>query len=285
MRLASLTHIQPINVATPGLILILVDQSKSMDQPYANTAPNTRTRTKADVAAAAVNRVLFEIQKASQSGRQIRRRCFVGVITYGESVRPAVGGWISDVAENASGSFTEVVRIPDGRGNTHEVLEEIPIWVAPAAENGTPMDLAFEDAYPLAKDWADEHMDCFPPVVINISDGAPNDLQNDGDGSRTVAAAQKLMSISSNDGGLLLFNAHVAHESNSEISLPTSRPDLSDPFAGFLFDISSQIPDTMFARAGKAGFDPTPGARGMVFNATPNTLVRLLNFGSSQMLQ
>jgi hypothetical protein len=283
MKLATQSHQQQIKVASPGLILVLVDQSGSMKQPFGSASQKL---TKAELAALAVNRVINEIEKASQNGRQTRDRCFVGVITYGSTVQPVVGGWISRLADDYKSTVKQSVEITDHDGRVRRIEEELPVWVTAAADGGTPMDRAFDEAYKLASDWVRGHADCFPPVVINITDGVPDDLQNrsegPADGAATVAAARRLMGLRSNDGNLLLFNAHLSGGNAAEITLPSS-PPADDPYARFLFGISSVIPDSLMDRAREENFNPQPDARGMVFNASPETLVRLLAFGSAPM--
>ena len=50
----------------------------------------------------------------------------------------------------------------------------MPIWLEPQADNGTPMDEAFERAARLST-WRSKWPNGFPPSVINITDGAAND--------------------------------------------------------------------------------------------------------------
>lgn len=70
----------PIGTKHPGLFLILVDQSYSMQDPYG-------LQTKATVTATAVNNVINEIGMACLDGNKIRDRCFLGVVGYGASVK------------------------------------------------------------------------------------------------------------------------------------------------------------------------------------------------------
>lgn len=267
---------QLISAANPGLILILVDQSLSMNQAF---GPETR----ASEAAAAVNRVIYEIQQASQAGQRIRDRCYVGVVGYGATVKGLVGGMISQVASSAKEYRPVRRKVSDGDGGLTEIDWSMPVWVDPFAKNGTPMDEAFDLAHKLVSAWVKNHPDCFPPVVINITDGMPNDLQNGGDGSRTRAAARRLLGLHTSDGDVLLFNAHICDGQLGEIVLPTHVPEAADVYAQFLFDISSRIPDPLLDTARNVGFDTRAGARGFVFDARPETLVRLLTFGSKPM--
>src|SRR5690349_4647143 len=149
-----MSHSRPIGVQMPGFILILVDQSSSMSEASGSDQPGSAP-SKAHIAAAAVNRVIYDIQESCQAGAVTKDRCVVGVITYGKSVEPVIGGFISKIKT----SYIDTEADPEsGR--------ELPVWVKADASGGTPMDIAFNDAYALASGWLADHMHCFPPVVI-----------------------------------------------------------------------------------------------------------------------
>ena len=81
----------PIGISNPGCFVILVDQSWSMTE-------NWQDGTKAEIAALAVNRLLEELVLGSRAGDDIKPRCHVSVIGYGERVECVVDGMISEVA-------------------------------------------------------------------------------------------------------------------------------------------------------------------------------------------
>ncbi len=141
-----------------------------------------------------------------------------------------------------------------------------------------------EKAYELISDWVKvpKYLDSFPPIVINITDGQPNDMQQREmyDGSQTKAAAEKLKSIKTTDGNLLLFNLHVSNERTHQIVLPSNISELNDKYAKFLFELSSELPDQLIKRAQKVGLSSQPQARAFVFNADAETLIKLLTFGT-----
>lgn len=258
---------QLIGSHNPGLIMIMIDQSYSMTDPYGG-------QTKAEIAAMAVNRVINEIVEASQDDDRIKDRCYVGVVGYGASVVPVVGGMISQLANNPVDIVMVMRSVSDGAGGLVEVQQEMPIWVKPMAENGTPMDKALESVYGLIEKWIQDHPDSFPPIVINITDGQPNDP------SKTKMAAEKLMSLRTSDGNLLLFNAHISDASAAETRLPNNENGLYDNYAKLLFNISSILPDRLVVEARKVGFSPQSQARGFVFNAGAETMIKFLTFGS-----
>lgn len=274
-----MAYTQMISRSDPGLIMIMIDQSYSMTDPYGG-------QTKAKVAALAVNRVINEIVAACQSGAKIKDRCYIGVIGYGQDVAPVFGGMISQVADNPVDIIQVTKKVSDGAGGLVEIREPMPIWVRPQANNGTPMAEAMNSAYGLIESWIQQNQNSFPPVVINITDGQPNDMQiSPRDGSQTRAAAQKLMSLKTTDGNLLLFNAHISNNNAGEIKLPSNDRGLYDEYAKFLFHISSVLPDKLSGAAQKAGFAPGSRARGFVFNASVESLIKLLTFGSQGTLR
>ncbi|HEY0021745.1 MAG TPA: vWA domain-containing protein [Longimicrobium sp.] len=267
-----MAYTQKIGANNPGVILLLVDQSGSMSDDFQGHGP------KSAAAALAVNRVIYEIQEASQAGEYIKDRCMVGVIGYGARVVPIAAGMISELAAQPKRVEQLQKKIGDGAGGLVEIQIEMPVWVDPVSENGTPMAEAFGVAHDLLlKSWIPAHPDSFPPVVINITDGEPNDM----DAAR--AQARRLMQLRTSDGNLLLFNAHISSKHSVEARLPHSPTQLPDKYANFLFDISSPLPDTLMGEAEKVGFSPQTGARAYVFNAGPETLIKLLTFGSSAM--
>lgn len=255
----------------PGMILILIDQSKSMEDDK-----------KFETASLAVNRVIYEIVLACQSGTEVKDRSYIGVIGYGESIKPVVGGLVSKIAENPKGITKLTQKVNDGAGGLVEIDIEMPYWVEPLADNGTPMADALEKAYNVANQWAGQNPESFPPVVINITDGEPNDFDtNNGRAVDTENAAKKLQQVSTLDGQLLLFNVHITGKQGGSILLPSEESELSNSYAKLLFRISSVIPSSMLGDAQTLGFQPKNNARGFIFNADTENLIKLLTFGSS----
>ena len=268
-----MAYSEKMSSANPGCIIIMIDQSYSMEDPYGSSGEK-----KKDLASLAVNRVINEIVEASSDGEFIKDRCFIAVIGYGKKdtgVDLLLGDLISVIAENPIRVESIKKKIPDGAGGLVEIDEDFQVWVEPVAEWGTPMDLAFARAYQLAEDWCNEKPDSFPPLVINISDGEPNDI------NLARVEAEKLIKLSNNNGNVLLLNAHIADGLKDAIKLPSDGAILGDKLAKFLFDISSELPDILVSEAKKAGFNAVDGAKGMVYNADAEVLIRLLNFGSS----
>ena len=265
-----MSYSKQVGTAFPGLFLILLDQSGSMRDLY-----GTLGCSKADVATEAVNQVIYEIQAASTAGVVVRDRCMVGIIAYGGTVRPVMACSISQVEDQIVTTRHYKKGESPYVGQPYSADFEMPIWVETKADGGTPMHEAFSRATELINKWTAIHMDSFPPVVINITDGEPDDMGS------AKSAAQKLLATGTHDGTTLLFNAHISGNTNtSETVMPANPTTLPDQYARFLYDLSSPLPDVMMRVATEVGFTVNTGARGSVFNAAPMTLVRVIKFGS-----
>lgn len=263
---------EQLSRAKPGLIIIMIDQSGSMSDSYANS-------TKAKFAALAVNRVIEEIILSCSSGSAIKDRCYVAVVGYGARVDILFLEKVSDLAENTD-TETLKKKVSDGAGGLVEVDEMIRVFVKPTASGGTPMAEGFQEAYKGVEKFVANNPNSFPPIVINITDGEPNSFDT------ATTEAKKLAQLQTTDGNVIIMNAHISTVSAGKIELPSSNSGFSvDKFANFLFDISSVLPDTLAESAKNAGFNVQPGARGFVFNADAETLIKLLNFGSQGALR
>ena len=253
--------------AKPGLIIIMIDQSTSMSDPYGNS-------TKADFAAKAVNRVIAEIITACTSGDEIKDRCYVAVIGYGARVNTSFLEKVSDLAKKTD-TITLKKKVSDGAGGLVEVDEIVRVFVTPTARGGTPMAQAFAEAYVGASKFVRGYSDSFPPIVINITDGEPDSFD------RAITEVHKLRQLKTADGNVIILNAHISTASAGKYELPNSDTAFSgNKFAKFLFGISSVLPETLAQKAQDVGFNVQPDARGFVFNADAETLIKILNFGS-----
>ena len=261
----------PIGTSNPGLILILVDQSYSMRDPYENGQ-------KKDVATLAVNRAIYEVVLACQSGEHIKDRVYLAVIGYSDEIRVLLEGQISEIADNPIEIQKMKKKEPDGAGGLVEMDIEMPVWLKPKAENGTPMGEAFEAAYKVAEAWVKENADNFPPIVINITDGEPNRPDH------TRDAALRLLDIKTNDGNLLLMNAHISNAIAGQVALPNDETGLYDEYAKFLFNISSVLPEPLMVAAKSSGLTPEKDSRAFLFNANAEMIIRLLEFGTLKTL-
>jgi len=275
-------YTQEISRATPGYLVILIDQSFSMCYPFAPGAG-----TKAKECATAVNRVLRETVLACTDGEDIKNSCDISVIGYGQMKDPVVNAFsgalatkpvvtIQELTEHCLRVETIKRKVSDGAGGLVEIDDQFPIWIESAAVGETPMAEAFERASILVREWINGHHSSFPPIIINITDGEANSLP------KAKVAAETLTQLETKDGKTLLINAHISEGTEPEVILPSSVEQLpkGDSYAQFLFELSSELPPLMLERAAASGWNPLPYARGFVYKAKLETLIQLLEIGT-----
>ncbi len=131
-----------------------------------------------------------------------------------------------------------------------------------------------EMARRIISDWTSQHPTCFPPIVINVTDGE----STDGDPS---AAADAIKTLSTTDGSVLLFNAHLSSRANLPPTLfADAEASLPDDFARLLFRMSSDLTDFMIGEAKKEGIAVTNSSKGYTFNADLLTLINFIDIGT-----
>ena len=267
----------------PGCFLFLIDQSASMTGALGGQ-PDLR---KMDGAADALNRILDAISQRCSQGMDVRDYFDVGVITYttddqgAPDVRTALPGTspaepflaISRVVEAATVEQRRV-REPDGAGGIVEVDRKFPVWVRPEARWGTPMCAALTAARGALGAWIADHPSSYPPMVINITDGAATD----GD---PVPLAEEIMALGTGDGGVLIYNAHLSEMSASPVQYPSHEREVPpDEYAAQMFRMSSVFPDPVVQIASGMGLPVKEGSRGYVYNADMVALVQFLDIGT-----
>ncbi len=261
---------QPIDRSHPGCIVFLIDQSGSMQQGFGGTQ-----QTKAAALALAVNRLIRNLVLQCQRGEEVRDYYQLAVIGYGSTVGPVLGG-------NLQGQYLVPISIiadyplrmaTDSLPGNPELTVELPVWIDPKADGGTPMIAALNLAGSFLVDWANNHPGSFPPIVVNISDGA----STDGD---PRPMGDQLRGIHTVDGNLLLFNVNISDEPIRPIEYPNSPNALPNPYAKALFEMSSELTPYMLAVARGMDLPVAPGARGFVFNADSAKLSEFLDVGT-----
>lgn len=271
-----------ISRGNPGCFLFLIDQSGSMDEKFAGSS-----RKKCQFLADAINRILRELCLKSASGKDVRDYFHVGVIGYGKTVGPAFRGKLSgmnlvplsEIAKKPDRVDERTKQVEDGMGGLVEEKTKMPVWFDPVAENGTPMVEAFQRAQSIVSDWLRGHDDCYPPVVLNLTDGEASD----GDAKTVASAADILKGMSSQDGNVLLLNAHISASSAQPIEFPDRSDGLADEYARMLFDISSVLPEQQRRYAQELNLPNvqiTDRSRGFVFNGEMASVIRFLDIGT-----
>ncbi|MCL6090712.1 MAG: VWA domain-containing protein [Candidatus Thermoplasmatota archaeon] len=267
-----------ISRRNPGLFLFLIDQSRSMSHKLGGTL-----RSKSQEAADAINRQIYELIYRCTKSDGVRDYFDIGIIGYGavsdsadsllkdETIVP-----ISKLAENPLRMEKRTEKISDPDGNEVETEFEFPVWFEPVANSNTPMVKGLKLAQEWLDDWLAEHHDSYPPVVINISDGAATD----GD---PLEIAKAIISMSTQDGNVLFWNCHLSElKGQKPVAFPADSTVLpsNEKFATQLFEMSSELPDSFLNLAQERALDVQPGSRAYVFNAGLDELLELLDIGT-----
>jgi hypothetical protein len=266
-----------ISRSNPTALVFLLDQSSSMLEPF-GTQPDKR---KADGVSDALNRLLQNLSLKCAKADGVRDFFHVGMLAYGGKVTSAFGGAlagkdlvpISLVANNPLRVELRTRKVDDGAGGLVEEKFKFPVWYEAHPGGRTPMCEVLAKARELLQPFVAAHPDCYPPLVINITDGQPSD----GDPRE---AAKALRDVGSKDGNVLLFNAHLSDKQNRPIEFPQDETGFPDNFARLLFRMSSELPPKLIDVAKGAGFPVGPKSRGFVFNADLVAVIRFLDIGT-----
>jgi len=265
----------------PTLFIFLIDQSGSM----ADGVPDTEQpdRRKADALALAINRLLQNLVIRCAKEEGVRDYFSVCVVGYGSKIGPAFSGPlagretvpISDVGNMPARVEQKIKKTDDGAGGILEQTIRLPIWFDPVADGGTPMCSALSQAHSIVQRWLAQHPDCFPPVVIHITDGE----STDGDPTN---AMKSLTALSSSDGSVLLFNIHISSDGTAKpVAFPDTAANLPNQYAQMLFENASPLTYNMRAVANSQhGMNLSDGARGYVFNADMVLVIQALDIGT-----
>ncbi len=267
----------------PSCFLFVIDQSGSMSDNYVSVG-----KPKSEALADVINRMLQQLVIKCAKSEGVRDYYNVGVIGYGANgVGPAFGGSlsgknlvpISEIANNPARIEERTKRVSDGAGGLVDTSVKFPIWFDPTANGGTPMTEAFRKANTIIADWLSSNPNCFPPVVIHITDGE----STDGDPTEEM---NKLTSQASNDGNVILFNLHTNARSVNPISFPGPEIQLPDQYSEKLFNGASLLPSFMRnVAAQEFGLNLSDGAKAFVLNGDIDLIITAIEIGTRPSLQ
>jgi hypothetical protein len=265
-----------ISRTNPSCFLFLVDQSRSMLKPFGGRSD----KRKADGVADAINRLLQNLILKCAKADGVRDYFSVGVIGYGGKAGPALGGALagqtlvplSALADNPLRVEQRSRTVNHGGGVAEESFR-FPVWFEPRGDGRTPMCEALRLAAQYLEVFLARYPACYPPLVVNITDG----MATDGDPQPVARAVRRLASA---DGDVLLFNAHVSSSPAPPIEYPATEGRLPDDFARLLFRMSSPLPPPLLEAARAEQFVVFEGARGFVFNANLVSVIRFLDIGT-----
>ncbi len=272
-----MSYTAEISRANPSLFLFLIDRSGSMSDPWGAD----QGKSKAEGVSDGMNRLLQNLAIKCARNEGVRRFFQVGILGYGEAVGPALSGplagresvWVDEVANHPARIEQRVRRVSDGAGGVLEEKIKFPVWFEPAARGGTPMTAVFRRAKGILDAWLKDHPGCYPPIVVNVTDGEATD----GD---PTSAARELRESRSADGEVLVFNVHISGAKGVPFVYAADDRGLPDEFAKRLFHMSSLLPPHTLKLAEHEGLPVRAGSRGFVFNGDVVSFIRFLDIGT-----
>jgi hypothetical protein len=279
-----------ISRKNPTAFVILIDQSGSMGGQSGINDDNGNPISKAQAVADAINSLLDELINQCLKADGIRDYFNIALIGYGKSGSNSDFVWednlkgqtwctIAQIKDNVSEQETykqETVI----RGKLIEEEHTKNVWIRPAAVGSTPMKDALIKAKGLLSEWINDNINSFPPILINITDGAATDSSE----QELIDVANDIKQLKTQDGNLLVFNCHIASSKDSPVTFPSSKSDLPDnDYAKTLFDMSSDLPpryiNTIIDLYEKDS-NNYKKARGMSFNSSIAVLIKFLEIGT-----
>lgn len=261
----------------PSMFVFLLDCSASMSEQitFAGVA-----MSKADALGRIINTALEEIKSRCRRQEGYYDYFDIAVLGYGgdevESLLDHIvpGKSVVRIGQIAHVDVPRVTyeSIRSWQGRTISSHVSVPELVYPFALGNTPMGHALSDAYDIAEEWIGSHPDSFPPVIFNITDGECTDLPD----SMLLAVAERIKSLSTTAGSVLLFNVHLSRDDSGKgVVFPDCKERLGadNRIGSLLFDMSSDMPEELVPGGGRP-------VKAMSYNSSMSELVKMINIGS-----
>ena len=269
----------------PSAFIFLVDQSVSMKRM---TKFNGEEITMSEAVSRIVNAQINELVERCVRNNETRHYYDIAVIGYGKEAYSAWNGDLEgrdfvtpeEIRENPHKKITVIEEVRTRKGITEKKVEKKQWMAARHDGSWTHMDKAFKRAIGLLEGWMSTHHtnDCYPPTIINITDGEYNGVGHD----EMLQLSNQLKSMFTNDGNVLLFNIHITPGDNDPIAFPNTTSDLNGNQYGLrLYNMSSLLPlnyndmiHQMF------GYQSDERCRAMGVNTGMERLVKMMKIGT-----
>ena len=255
-----------------GTIVLLIDESGEMATPIAGG-----TKSKAESVATAVNSLLNQLA----AGPNVR----LVIVGYGDEAGGDQGAqirWIGPLAGRSTVNSSELAaapalvedrirRIPSsaGVGVAREEAVRFPVWYVPQQSAGKGIE---EAASFVARTLAEAGDDSSRkrPLVIHICGKLPD---------RARLRAQSVKGLLETS---LWQHLHLGTNNRiPAIMYPSSSRHLANADVAALFEVSCVLGEPLAAALRTANVAVTPGARGMVHQASMGDLIRFLALGKA----
>ena len=230
----------------PTAFIFLVDQSFSMKRL---TTFNGEDMTLSEAVARIVNSQVNELVERCVKNNETRHYFDIAVIGYGSEAYSAWNGNLEgrdfvspeEIRDNPFQKKMIKEEVRTRKGLTVKEVERKQWMTARHDGNWTRMDKALRRAEGLLDNRMKEHhdKDCYPPTIINITDGEYNGVTDD----EMLQFANQLKSMFTNDGNVLFFNIHIVPGHSESVVFPATVGELNNNGYGEkLFNMSSLLP-------------------------------------------
>lgn len=270
---------------TPTAFIFLVDQSVSMKRI---TTLNGEQMSLAEAVARIVNNQINELVYRCIKTTEVRHYYDIAIIGYGHEV---YSGWNGVLAgrdfvspeELKNNPFKKITVKEEKRTRKGTMIKEIDKvqWLEARCDgNWTHVHKAFDKAKALLDQWMQEHhdKDCYPPTIINITDGQFNHATRE----QIVQQANELKAMFTNDGNVLLWNIHITPNHLEQVLLPIGKEELKgDKYSELLYDMSSLLPTRYNQAISDIRGDSVDSRHvAMATNTDMSTLIQLMDIGT-----
>ena len=275
----------------PTAFIFLVDQSVSMRRL---TTFNGEDMTLSEAVARIVNSQVNELVERCVKSNETRHYFDIAMIGYGEEAYSAWNGALEgrdfvtpeEIRDNPFLKKMVKEEVRTRRGVTIKEVEKKQWMTARHDGSWTRMDKAFKRAEGLLETWMRQHhdKDCYPPTIINITDGEYNGVSHDA----MLQLANQLKSMFTNDGNVLLFNIHIVPHQSEAVVFPATVGELNgDGYGERLFNLSSLLPLNYNEQMRAIFGDKQPDIRyrAMGVNAGMERLVKMMKIGTLSSMQ
>lgn len=270
---------------TPTAFIFLVDQSVSMSRKVEIAGERI---TMAEAVARIVNSQIEQLVSRCVKLDEIRHYYDIAVIGYGKD---AYSGWNGELAgrdfvspqELKDNPFKKILVREEVRtraGVSVKEIEKVQWLTACCDGDWTHAHKAFKKAGELLESWLEKHQgkDCYPPTVINITDGEFNGATEE----HIRQCVNNIKSMFTNDGNVQVFNIHIVPNRADAVAFPVSKAEMNgNEYGELLADLSSLLPQIYNKEISKLRGDNSDERHIAVsVNADMNDLVRFLNIGT-----
>lgn len=230
----------------PTAFIFLVDQSVSMRRL---TTFNGEDMTLSEAVARIVNSQINELVERCVKNNDTRHYFDIAMIGYGQEAYSAWNGSLEgrdfvtpeDIRNNPFQKKMVREEVRTRKGVTIKEIEKKQWMTARHDGNWTHMDKTLKRAEGLLVNWMHEHhnKDCYPPTIINITDGEYNGVTDD----EMLQLSNQLKSMFTNDGNVLFFNIHIVPGHAEAVAFPATMAELNNNGYGEkLYNMSSLLP-------------------------------------------